>query len=258
MAKTRIAIFGAAGRMGDALVEAARTRDDVALVAAVVRKDSARLGTYMPAGELRYTAALECDADAVVDFAGARGFDEALALAQQHRLAFVSGSTGIDETQIAAMTRASSAIPVMWAANFSLGVAVLKRLVASAAAALGPEFDAEIFEAHHRRKVDAPSGTALALGDAIARARGQRFEAVARLARSGHTGPRSDGEIGFSVQRCGDIVGEHTATFAAPGERIELTHRATDRSVFAHGALRAAAWIVQRRSGRYEIGDLLG
>ena len=258
MSKTRVAIFGAAGRMGVALANAARERDDVAIVAALVRKDSARLGTFMPVGELRYTAELEGEADAIVDFAGARGFDEGLAIALAARCAFVSGSTGLNEAQLAALKRASATIPVMWAANFSLGVAVLKRLVADAARLLGHEFDAEIFEAHHRQKVDAPSGTAIALGQEIAGARGQRFESVARLARSGYTGPRADGEIGFSVQRCGDIIGEHTVTFAASGERLELTHRATRRSVFAHGALRAAVWLAQRRAGRYELGDLLG
>ena len=258
MTKTRVAIFGAAGRMGEALLDAARERDDVTLTAALVRRDSARLGTRGSGAELRYAATLESPADALVEFAGARGFDEALALALQHRLAFVSGSTGIGDAQLAALTRASATIPVMWSANFSVGVAVLKQLVATAAAALGPEFDAEIGELHHRQKVDAPSGTALALGEAIARARGQRFESVARLSRAGHAGPRAEGEIGFAVQRLGDVVGEHTATFAARGERIELTHRATSRGVFAHGALRAAIWLAQRRSGRFELADMLG
>ncbi len=256
--KTRVAVFGASGRMGDALAAAARERDDCTLVAALVRRDSARLGTYMPNGELRYAATIDVPSDALVDFAGARGFDEALALAVEHRLAFVSGSTGLSEAQLEALTRASGTIPVMWSANFSVGVAVLKRLVAQAAELLGSEYDAEIAETHHRHKVDAPSGTALALGEAIARARGQRFESVARLARSGQTGARSPGEIGFAVQRCGDVVGEHTVTFAALGERIELAHRATSRAVFAHGALRAAAWLAQRRSGRFELADLLG
>jgi 4-hydroxy-tetrahydrodipicolinate reductase len=258
MAKTRVAIFGAAGRMGEALFAAAREREDVAVVATLVRRDSARLGTLGHGGELRYEAALAAPADALVEFSGARGFDEGLALALQHRLAFVSGSTGITDAQLAALTRASASIPVMWSANFSVGVAVLKRLVEAAATALGTEYDAEIAESHHRQKVDAPSGTALALGEAIARARGQRFESVARLSRAGHAGPRAAGEIGFAVQRLGDVVGEHTATFAAAGERIELTHRATSRGVFAHGALRAAVWLAQRRSGRFELADMLG
>ncbi|HVF34376.1 MAG TPA: 4-hydroxy-tetrahydrodipicolinate reductase [Candidatus Saccharimonadia bacterium] len=258
MTRTRIAIFGASGRMGGALARAAREREDVAVVAALVRRDSARLGTFMPGAELRYAASLDGDVDAIVDFAGARGFDDAISLALASRLAFVSGSTGLDDAQLAALTRASASIPVLWSANFSLGIAVLKRLVADAATLLGPEFDAEIFEAHHRQKVDAPSGTAIALGQEIAKARAQRFESVARLGRSGHTGPRAEGELGFAVQRCGDVIGEHTATFAGRGERIELTHRATHRSVFAHGALRAAAWLAQRRSGRYELADLLG
>jgi 4-hydroxy-tetrahydrodipicolinate reductase len=256
--RTRTAIFGAAGRMGDALAAAARERDDVAIVAALVRRDSAKLGTFVPGGEQRYVSAIPEDGiEALVDFAGARGFDDALALALDARAAFVSGSTGLSDAQQAALIRASASVPVMWSANFSIGVALLKRLVADAAASLGAEFDVEIFEAHHRHKVDAPSGTALALGQEVARARGQRFESVSRLGRSGASGARMHGEIGFSVMRGGDIVGEHTVTFAGAAERIELTHRATSRAVFAHGALRAAAWLAGRVPGRYELSDLL-
>jgi 4-hydroxy-tetrahydrodipicolinate reductase len=231
----------------------------VSLVAALVRRDSAKLGTYMPGADLRYVAGVDPGVvEALVDFAGARGFDDALAFALDLRCAFVSGSTGLSDAQQAALIRASASIPLMWSANFSIGVAVLKRLVASAAASLGPEFDAEVFEAHHRHKVDAPSGTALALGHEIARARGQRFDSVARLGRAGATGARIQGEIGFAVQRGGDIVGEHTVTFAGAAERIELTHRAASRAVFAHGALRAAAWLAGRSPGRYDLADLLG
>ena len=145
---------------------------------------------------------------------------------------------------------------MLWSANFSLGVALLSRLVAEAARAL-PQWDCEIAETHHSHKQDAPSGTALALGREVAAARGQAFDAVARLSRSDMQAPRDPGEIGFAVTRAGDIVGEHTVLFATAGERIELSHRATDRTIFARGAVAAARWIASRPAGRYALMDVL-
>jgi 4-hydroxy-tetrahydrodipicolinate reductase len=173
-----------------------------------------------------------------------------------HGVALVTGTTGIDDGLAQRLKVAASHIAVLRAANFSLGVAVLTRLLRDAAAAL-PEWDLEILEAHHGRKQDAPSGTALALGRAAAEARGSTLEDTAIHAREGQVGARKAGGIGFAVLRGGDIVGEHTAMLATGGERLELVHRATDRGIFAGGALEAAAWLAGRAPGDYSIEDVL-
>ena len=149
-------------------------------------------------------------------------------------------------------------MPVLIAPNTSVGVAVMAHMLKQATAALGPHYDVEIYEAHHRSKRDAPSGTALALGEAVAAARGERLADIAVFDRHGSFAPRQPGSIGFAVMRAGDIVGEHTVTFAAAGERLELTHRAADRSTFARGALRAAEWLIGRPAGLYGMHDVLG
>jgi 4-hydroxy-tetrahydrodipicolinate reductase len=194
--------------------------------------------------------------DVVVDFSEPAGFDAALAHCAANRVALVSGTTGLDIAQLTALDAAAQTIPVLHAANFSLGIAVLTRALREAAAAL-PGWDLEIVEAHHARKVDAPSGTALALGRAAAAARGQDFDAVALLSREGQVGARRSGTIGFASIRAGDIVGEHTALLATHGERLELSHRATDRSIFARGALHAAAWLAGKPPGAYSLDDVL-
>ena len=153
---------------------------------------------------------------------------------------------------------AAKHIPVLWSANFSLGVALLRKMTAMAAAQLGPEFEAEILEVHHRAKRDAPSGTALALGMAIADARQHSFADVARFARQGQGGGREAQEIGFAVMRAADVIGEHTVMFASEGERLELTHRASSRSIFAIGAVRSAIWLARQGAGWYDITDVLG
>jgi 4-hydroxy-tetrahydrodipicolinate reductase len=168
------------------------------------------------------------------------------------------GTTGFDLEARRQLEAAAAAIPVLVAANTSLAVTVLMRLVELAAVSLGERYDAEISEAHHRLKRDAPSGTALALGEALARARGAALADLADFDRHGLERPRKPGSIGFSVVRAGDIVGEHTVTFAAAGERLELTHRATDRTVFARGALEAARWLIGRPPGWYAMRDVLG
>jgi 4-hydroxy-tetrahydrodipicolinate reductase len=263
---TRIAIYGAAGRMGQALIRAALERRDCAVTAALVRPDSEWAGEALSklfgkdAPDLEFTAALDPDAKAevLVDFTGPAAFSGALALAVERRMALVTGTTGLSEAQTDALGQAAATIPVLWAANFSLGIALLRRLAAAAAAALDEDFDIEIIEAHHRYKQDAPSGTALALGRAVADARRRALEDVARYTRHGNVGPRASGEIGFSVIRAADLVGEHTVLFAAPGERIELTHRAGSRLVFANGALRTALWLAHQEPGFYDIADVLG
>lgn len=262
---TQIAIYGAAGRMGQTLIVAAKALPAVVVMAAMVRAQSTWLdqpvaGLSDARGEpMLYASALDPDLDVqvLIDFSAGAAFDNALAIAVQRRMAFVSGTTGLDSSHQRALQQAAKHIPVLWSANFSLGVALLKRLVADAARVLGSDFEAEILEAHHQFKLDAPSGTALALGQSIAAARGQIFEQVAKRCRDGQVGVRPLGEIGFSCIRGGDIVGEHTVLFIAPGERIELCHRAYSRELFARGALRAAQWIRGKPAGRYGIEDVI-
>lgn len=265
MQATRIAVHGASGRMGRAVLREALSRGDVAIAAALVGARSDALGMPLArvlgvgAPDLACAAGLDDDARAsvLVDFSLAGAFDDALALAQRRGLAFVSGTTGLSADQHAAMEQAASTIPLLWSANFSLGVAVLARLARDAARMLA-DWDCEIAEAHHRAKRDAPSGTALALGRGIALARGVAFDEVARFAREGMaSGERTGSEIGFAVTRAGDIVGEHDVLFATEGERVELSHRATDRAIFARGALAAARWLVAQPPGRYTLDDLL-
>lgn len=265
MEKTRIAVLGAAGRMGRATLEAIAARDDCLLAAALVRPRAdaalaldAAAGVFAPPAALRERLDEGEAVDVLVDFSGPGGFDRALSECIARGIPLVSGSTGLDPAQQAAARAAAGRIAVLCAANFSLGAALLRRIAATAASALGPAFEAEIIETHHRAKVDAPSGTALTLGRAVAQARGQDFDAVARYARHGASGPRTPAEIGFAVVRAADVVGEHTVLFAADGERLELTHRATDRAIFARGAVAAACWISRRQPGWYDIIDVLG
>ena len=171
--------------------------------------------------------------------------------------ALVSGTTGLDPEAHAALSAAAMTVPVLWAANFSLGVALLAALSRMAAAAV-PDWDCEIIEMHHRRKQDAPSGTALRLGEAVAAGRGQVLAEVARHGRAGSEAPRIEGEIGFHAVRGGDVIGDHKLVFAGEAECIELSHQALSREVFARGALRAAAWLSGRAPGRYHIEDVLG
>ncbi|MGH8212927.1 MAG: 4-hydroxy-tetrahydrodipicolinate reductase [Rhodanobacteraceae bacterium] len=237
----RLAITGANGRMGHALQ--ALLQDD-ARFDLVARIASSSDWNASPA------------LDVVIDLSTSGGFDAALAHCCASKTALVGGTTGLDADQRRAMENAAREIPILYAANFSLGIAVLTKLLREAASAL-PEWDLEIIEAHHARKVDAPSGTALALGRAAAAARGQDFDQVAGFARHGHTGVRPENAIGFSSLRAGEIVGEHTALLATDDERIELTHRAYDNTIFARGALRAAAWLAGKPAGAYSIDDVI-
>jgi len=243
--------------MGQAILRAAHERNDARIVAALVRSDSELLGRSTD-GDLVFAQTLDAAAapDLLIDFSAAAAFDAALALALSRRIALVSGTTGLSPRQQLAMRDASKTIPVLWSANFSLGVAVLTQLVREAARAL-PDWDCEIAEVHHRHKKDAPSGTALALGREIADAREVDFDKVAELARSGAQAARRTSAIGFASMRAGDIVGEHTVMFAGDGERIELAHRATDRAIFARGALAAALWLRARAPGLYSMADVV-
>ena len=238
----RLAITGANGRMGRALQSLLKDDPRFTLAACV---NSSEEWSHVP------------ELDIVIDFSTPAGFEAALAHCRAHKVAFVCGTTGLDAAQRGKLREAARDIPVLHAANFSLGIAVLTKLLRDAARAL-PEWDLEIIEAHHARKVDAPSGTALALGRAAADARSQDFDQVAKFARQGHTGVREKGAIGFASIRAGEIVGEHTAMLATQDERIELSHRAYDNTIFARGALETAAWLAGKPAGAYLINNVIG
>jgi 4-hydroxy-tetrahydrodipicolinate reductase len=262
----RLAVHGASGRMGIEVLRAARVRSDCTVAATLVRAASGWVGEPLSlaigadAPDLDFIAALDPDTavDAIIDFSTPDALATPLAIALERRIALVCGTTGLSIEQMDELKDAAGRIPILWSANFSLGVALLKRMAAMAAAQLGPDFDAEILEVHHRHKKDAPSGTALALGRAIADARRQAFDDVARYTREGIGESRSRNEIGFAVMRAADVVGEHTVMFASEGERLELTHRANSRSIFASGAVRSAVWLARQRAGWYDITDVLG
>jgi 4-hydroxy-tetrahydrodipicolinate reductase len=255
-----IIVNGAAGRMGQAVLRTIADRADMRVAAAIVRQgselDGAALSrtlgerapslSYVSTWDARHSAAV------MIDFTGAQAFDETLALALDRRIAFVSGSTGLSEHQHQALDAAAATIPVLWSANFSLGVAVLAHLAGRAARMLR-DWDCEIVEAHHRRKLDAPSGTALMLGHAVSASRGVEPGPI----HADRSGPRVSGDIGYAVIRGGDIVGEHDVLFIGEGERIELAHRATNRDIFARGAVAAACWIAGRPAARYAMTDIL-
>lgn len=249
----RIAVAGALGRMGLAVAEAVEGTSDLILSGRFDRPDAVD-----PVLTDR-TSALE-GADVVVDFstpaASVALAGEAVARGGP---ALVIGSTGFSGGEIDALAEAALRIPIVRAGNFSLGVNMLMGLVELASAALSPaDFDIEIFEAHHRRKVDAPSGTALMLGAAAARGRGVDLERVSIRARDGITGARPEGAIGFSVARGGGVIGEHSVLFAGEDEILTLSHSARDRGLFARGALAAARWVVSREPGAYDMRDVLG
>lgn len=258
----RVAINGASGRMGAALCALLADDQRFELVRAVVSPGSDRLGTPVFAGTpdgLRYAGDWRDTPplDVLVDFSSPAGLDAALDHCLAAGVALVTGTTGCNAAMEARLRAAAAHIAVLRAANFSLGVAVLARLLRAAAAAL-PTWDVEIVEAHHRGKRDAPSGTALALGQAVRDGRAATAEQAPYVpGRESTTAPRTDGAIGFASVRGGDIVGEHTAMLIAAGERLELTHRATDRSIFARGALQAAHWLSRREPGMWTLDDVL-
>jgi 4-hydroxy-tetrahydrodipicolinate reductase len=204
------------------------------------------------------TGKLINDSDVAIEFTSAEATAEHVMLAAEHGKPIVIGTTGLTGTHDAAVRRAAERIPIVWAANTSLGINLLLGLVEQVAARLGPEWDIEIVEMHHKHKADAPSGTALALGRAAAVARDVSLDAVAQRGRDGITGPRKAGDIGFAALRGGDAVGDHSVIFAGAGERLELTHRATNRAIYAVGAVRAARWLVGRPAGLYGMKEVLG
>lgn len=261
----RIAIFGITGRMGQSLLRALRESSTFALSGAIAWAGSGRLGQDAaaegePTGVL-ITAESTLGvrgASVAVDFSSGGSVGEHAEVCAAAGVPILIGATGLDQAALGALEGAARLVPVLIAPNTSVGVGVVAKLVSMAAAGLGPAYDVEIFEAHHRLKRDAPSGTALALGEAVARARAVSLNEVAAYDRSGRSAPRAPGSIGFSSLRAGDIVGEHTVIFAAAGERVEITHRATDRITFARGALRGAEWLLGRPPGVYGMQNVLG
>jgi 4-hydroxy-tetrahydrodipicolinate reductase len=267
MADIRLLIAGAGGRMGRALVRAATESKGFSVSGAFEGKGSAAIGK--DAGELAGVgplgvkivadpASLLKNADAILDFTVPAATVKLTELAARAKLVHVIGTTGLsaaDEKKIAAA--AKSAV-IVKSGNMSLGVNLLAALAERAAKALGDDFDIEILEMHHRNKVDAPSGTALLLGRAVADGRGTYLEKRKVFSREGHTGARKQGDIGFATLRGGTVVGEHTVIFAGAQERVELTHRAEDRAIFANGALAAARWGAKQKPGLYSMADVLG
>ncbi len=262
----RIGILGAGGRMGRILIQAVQ-QAGYQLAAAVERPESSLIGA--DAGELAGIGTLGVkiagrlddvlkDCDVVIDFTAPVATTEHLKLCREAGVAIVIGTTGMDDEQKAYLNESATQTPVVYAANYSVGVNVSIKLLELAAKAFGDTVDIEVIEAHHRHKVDAPSGTALMMGEAIAETLGRDLKQDAVYHREGYTGARERQSIGFQTIRGGDIVGEHTVMFIGEGERVEVTHKATNRMNFASGAVRAAAWVVGREAGKYDMDDVLG
>ncbi|MGD8742193.1 MAG: 4-hydroxy-tetrahydrodipicolinate reductase [Granulosicoccaceae bacterium] len=264
---TRIAITGAAGRMGRALIEAGQAADGVEMSVAIERSGSSVIGS--DAGEVAGIGALGVsivddlnsvvdDFDVLIDFTRPEVTLANLEVCRTHGKRIVIGTTGFDEAGKQAIADAANDIGVVFAPNMSVGVNLCFKLLDLAARVMGNEVDIEVIEAHHRHKVDAPSGTALRMGEVVAAALGRDLNDCAVYGREGQTGERDRQAIGFETIRAGDIVGEHTVMFADIGERVEITHKASSRMTFANGAVRAAAWLMANEKGQFDMQDVLG
>jgi len=261
----KVAVIGAAGRMGGAIIRALSADQQLSLGCALERPGSAALGK--DAGQLAGLA--QCNVP-VVDSADGEGFDIMIDFStpaatllniencRKQGKSIVIGTTGMNEEVLESMRQAARHIPVMFSANYSVGVNLMAKLLKLTAEVIGEDSDIEVIEAHHRHKVDAPSGTALLLGNAITDTLGTSLDKDGVFCREGIIGERQQGSIGFSTIRGGDIAGEHTVMFIGEAERIEITHRATDRKIFANGAVRAAKWLSQQPAGLYDMNDVLG
>ncbi len=263
----RIAIAGAAGRMGRNLVKATLHHPQAELGAGSERPESSLVGVDIGelCGERKLSVAVVDDLekhiddyDVIIDFTAPASTLANLALCKKYQKKIVIGTTGFTEQERASIDEFANSVPVVMAPNYSVGVNLVFKLLEKAAKVMGDYCDIEVIEAHHRHKVDAPSGTAIGMGEAIAGAMGNNLSDVAVYAREGITGERKREEIGFATIRAGDIVGEHTAMFADIGERVEITHKATDRMTFANGAVKAAVWLDSHPSGFYTMTDVLG
>ena len=263
----RLVVAGAAGRMGRMLVQAIHASEGAVLAGALERPGSSALG--LDAGELAGVGAcgvlvsddplnVLAKADGLIDFTTPDTTIALAGIAAQARIVHVIGTTGMGEAHLAALEAVGRHAVIVRSGNMSLGVNLLAGLVRKVAATLGVDYDIEIVEMHHRMKVDAPSGTALMLGEAAAQGRGVSLAEQSVRSRDGHTGARREGDIGFAALRGGTVVGDHDAIFAGSGERLILSHRAEDRSIFARGAVRAALWGHGRKPGQYSMADVLG
>lgn len=262
----RIAVVGAGGRMGRQLIQAVSKAEGVKLTAACERVGSSLVGS--DAGELAgigHNGVTVTDNlansidqfDLVIDFTRPEGTLDHLALCVQHHKKMVIGTTGFDEQGKLAIQQAAEQIGIVFASNYSVGVNLVFKLLEKAAKVMGDYCDIEIIEAHHRHKVDAPSGTALSMGEHIAKAMGKDLKQHAVYAREGITGERKQDQIGFATIRAGDVVGEHTVWFADEGERVEIAHKASSRMTFANGTVRAAKWLAHHNKGLFDMTDVL-
>jgi 4-hydroxy-tetrahydrodipicolinate reductase len=267
MAKTKIGVIGCGGRTGRMLIAEIAATEDCALAGGCAKPGSAHvshdIGELAGIGRIGIAVGdspekLIRDSDVVIEFTSPIATTEHAALAATLGTAVVFGTTGLSAEQSETVRQAAHTVPIVWAPNMSLGINLLLELVEDVARRLGPDWDVEIMEMHHRGKVDAPSGTALALGRAAASGREVAFEEVEQRARDGITGPRRAGDIGFAALRGGDAVGDHHVIFAGAGECLELIHRATSRAIYAKGAVRAARWVIGRPPGLYGLKEVLG
>jgi 4-hydroxy-tetrahydrodipicolinate reductase len=261
----KVAVAGACGRMGRTLIEAVSKSDSLTLSAAVHKPDSSLLG--VDAGEVAgvgklevpvVASLLEADFDVLIDFTLIEPSLQNLAYCRSHGKSIVIGTTGFSEEQKASIVEAGEDIPVILAANMSVGMNLCFHMLKQMSEVLAADSDIEIIETHHRHKIDSPSGTALRLGEVIAETLGRDLSECAVYGREGISEPRDRNTIGFATVRAGDVVGDHTVLFASEGERVELTHKASSRMTFAKGAVRAAAWLEGRDKGFYDMQDVLG
>lgn len=263
----RIAITGAAGRMGKTLIEACQQADDCTLSAAIERPGISLIGA--DAGELSGVGRLDVqlvdditsvlnDFDVLIDFTSIESTLHNLQVCKDNKKHIIIGTTGFSDEQKALIRDAAQQTAVVFAPNMSVGVNLCLKLLEMAASVLNEDYDIEVIEAHHRHKVDAPSGTALRMGEVVAQTLGRDLKDCAVYGREGHTGPRDPQSIGFETIRAGDVVGEHTVMFATEGERVEITHKASSRMTFAKGAIRAARWLKGKDKGLYDMRDVLG
>lgn len=263
----KVGVIGAGGRMGRMLIEAVQNNPKTILNAAIERQGSSLVGA--DAGEVAAIGRLGVqivdeleavinDIDVLIDFSLPDATEKNMQVCAEHNVAMVIGTTGFNEAQEQVLAKASEKIAIVYAGNYSTGVNLSLKLLGMAATAFGNEADVEIIEAHHKHKIDAPSGTAYMMAEAVAEARGQNLKDVAIYGREGQTGERESGTIGIHAVRGGEIVGDHTVMFIADGEVVEITHRARERMTFAAGAVRAATWVTEQAIGQYDMQDVLG
>lgn len=258
MASINFALSGAMGRMGQMIASVAASSSDMRLVGGLEYVGSPHQGTACGSGTITHDVANLSEAAVIIDFSRPEATLSLIEGVKGTGQALVIGTTGLDDAQEAILREAAKSIPILYCANTSMGVNLLLKLVEKAAKALGDEWDIEIVETHHNQKVDAPSGTALALGHAAARGRDVVLDDVRDSGRDGITGARQSGDIGFAVMRGGNVAGEHSVTFFGEDERIELTHIANQRTIFARGAVSAARFMAGKPAGLYSMDDVLG